>query len=49
MELKLKLKMNAALETVFDWKIAQNGKNKGKKVAYEPMNDAARKKIICCD
>jgi hypothetical protein len=42
--MELQLNMNAALEKVFDWKIAQNGTYKGKKVAYEPMNDAARKK-----
>ena len=42
--IELHLKMNAALDTVFDWKIAQNGTYKGKNVAYEPMNDTARKK-----
>jgi len=36
--------MNAALDTVFDWKIAHNGTYEGKMVAYEPLNDTARAK-----
>jgi hypothetical protein len=42
--IEVQLKMNAALETVFDWTIAQNGTYKGMRVAYEPMTDTARAK-----
>jgi hypothetical protein len=42
--IEVQLKMNAALDTVFDWERAQNGTYEGKMVAYEPLNDTARAK-----